>query len=318
MDPCLRTILISKLIFEAIQLPMTARKKEQSPDRVLYADEAVCIGIFDCPRTHPLFPDSGPASGDLVVFPRDAVRIEQARREPVVADSRLVTLYNENQEYRRRPVSHYGDRSLWLRFPRAAVVEAMLDAGKAHRGLESRPFETAASRCTAQTYLRARNLMRYLLEQSAADPLAVHETTLGLLRSAVATLPESGRPGTAHRPGTETRHRRLVADCRALLGCRFTEPLTLQTIATELYTTPFHLSRVFSDHTGSTIHEHLMNLRLRAAVDEMIAAPGRRLTDISFDLGFATPSHFSKRFKDLFDSSPRAFRRGPVFADACN
>lgn len=61
-----------------------------------------------------------------------------------------------------------------------------------------------------------------------------------------------------------------------------------------------------------------MNLRLRAAVDEMIAEQGRRLTDISLDLGFATPSHFSKRFKDLFDASPGAFRRGPAIVDACN
>lgn len=318
MDSGPRTILISKRTVEADQLLMMQGTKDQSPDRILYADETVCVGIFDCPRNHPLFTDSGPASGDLVVFPRDAVRIEQARREAVVADSRLVTLYNEKQEYRRRPVSHYGDRSLWLRFPRTAVVEAMLDAGKAHRGLESRPFETAASRCTAQTYLRARNLMRYLLEQNSADPLAVHEVTLGLLRSAVAMLPEAVRPDMTHRPGTEKRHRRLVADCRALLGCRFTEPLTLQLIANELHTTPYHLSRVFSEHTGNTIHGHLMNLRLRASVDEMIAAPGRRLTDISLDLGFATPSHFSKRFKELFDSSPRAFRRRPVSADACN
>jgi AraC-like DNA-binding protein len=297
---------------------MMNRAKAQSPDRILYADETVCIGIFDCPRDHPMFPDSGPASGDLVVFPRDAVRIEQARREPVVADSRLVTLYNERQEYRRHPVSHYGDRSLWLRFPRAAVVEAMLDAGKAHRDLESRPFKAAASCCTAQTYLRARNLMRYLIEAGCADPLAVHESTLALLRSAVAALPEARRSGPAHRPVTELRHRRLVANCRALLGCRFREPLTLRIIASELHTTPFHLSRVFSEHTGSTIHEHLMNLRLRAAVDEMIAEQGRRLTDISLDLGFATPSHFSKRFKDLFDASPGAFRRGPAIVDACN
>ncbi len=292
--------------------PVNSVSELQSPDRILYSDKSVCIGLFDCPRDHPMFADSGPISGDLIVFPRDAVKICHHRRDPVIADARVTTVYNRNQEYRRQALSPYGDRSLWLRFPRAAVTEALIDAGKTHPRLDSQPFNSVYSRCTAGAYLKARELTHYLSGENATASMAVHEQAYDLLRATVDALPDASFSIKRNRPGTEKRHRALATECRALLGCRFRESLSLATIASELNTTPFHLSRIFSEHHGTSIHEHLVNLRLRAAVDELISEPGRRLTDIGLDLGFATPSHFSSRFRRLFGRKPGDLRRASL------
>jgi len=288
--------------------PVNPASEKKSPDRILYSDQAVCIGIFDCPRDHPLFPDSGPISGDLIVFPRDAVKICHYRHEPVIADARVTTVYNRDQEYRRQALSPYGDRSLWLRFPRAAVTEALIDAGKTHPRLESEPFKSVYSRCTAGAFLKARELSRALAGGKAPASMAVHEQAYDLLRSTVEALPDASFSVKRNRSSTRKRHRELATDCRALLGSRFRESLSLSTIASELNTTPFHLSRIFSEFYGNSIHEHLVNLRLRAAVDELISEPARRLTDIGLDLGFATPSHFSSRFRRLFGRRPGDLR----------
>lgn len=288
---------------------MKPAQSTQSLNRTLYSDEAVCIGLFDCPRDHPMFPDSGPVSGDLIVFPRDAVRICHYRHEPVIADARVTTVYNRDQEYRRQALSPYGDRSLWLRFPRSAVIEALIDAGKTHARLDSKPFNSVYSRCTASAFLQARELASVLSGGDPAPSMAVHERAYDLLRATVDALPDASFTVLQNRPETRKRHRVLATECRALLGYRFRESLSLATIASELNTTPFHLSRIFSEYHGTSIHEHLMNLRLRAAVDELISEPGRRLTDIGLDLGFATPSHFSSRFRRLFGRKPGDLRR---------
>ena len=112
----------------------------------------------------------------------------------------------------------------------------------------------------------------------------------------------------AARPGTRQRHRQLAERCEAYLATCFDQPLTLESLATDLATTPFHLSRVFSGHCGRSIHQHLLQLRLRAAVDRMLDQPRASLTDLGLELGFATPSHFSNAFRNHFGVAPSRFR----------
>ncbi|MGD8356625.1 MAG: helix-turn-helix transcriptional regulator [Lysobacterales bacterium] len=243
-----------------------------------------------------------------MVFPRDAVEIRHPGHDPLVADSRIMTLYNSGQEYRRGALSPYGDRSMWLRFPREAVVEALIDAGRSHPALERRPFESPFSPCSTECYFRARKLLNKLLVGNATDSLGIQEMGYRLLYTAISVLPDSRGHTSPQRPSTRARHRRLANRCQALLAGRFGESLSLTDLARELATTPFHLSRVFSSQTGTTIHNYLMSLRLRAALDLVIERPDRRLTDISADLGFATPSHFSRRFRQSFGRSPGACR----------
>lgn len=288
--------------------PPIRKARSDNPNEVLYRGRAITIGLFDCPRAHPMFSDSGPASGDLVVFPRHAVEIAHPGREPVIADTSTITLYNESQCYERRPVSNYGDQSLWLQFQREAVVEALIDAGMTHQGLERAPFRWTHSRCGADTYLAARFLFRALHTSEPGSALQIEERAYGLLRAAIRSVPNAGFDHMAHRASTLRRHRQLTARCRALLASRYQERLTLAKIARDLATTPYHLCRVFAEQSGQTLHAYLMDLRLCAAVDRMIDDPQCRLTDISEDLCFATPSHFARRFRKRFGKPPSAFR----------
>lgn len=148
------------------------------------------------------------------------------------------------------------------------------------------------------------------MSSSRNDFLLIAETAMQLLQRAVQ--------GTSERQirsrhvlqdnGTEQRHCRLAKQCEALLTTEYDQLLTLESIAAELATTPFHLSRVFSRQTGKSIHQYLLQLRLRSAMDQMIDRPNSRITDISLDSGFSTPSHFSQAFRKNFGISPRQFR----------
>jgi AraC-like DNA-binding protein len=256
-----------------------------------------------------MFHDSGPTWQYLVVFPRHAVCIQHDGGSPVVANRQVTTLYNDGQHYQRKELSDYGDQSIWLRFRKAEVIEALVAAGRAHAQIEKQPFAWTHSHCDARTYLLHRELSMSLVSGTAPDFLQITETSLQLLQRVVSGTPaDPVRDVTAARSATGVRHRRLVNRCEELLTTHFHQRLTLESIATQLATTPFHLSRIFSRITGRTIHQQLLELRLRCAVDRMIDAPENRITDVSLDLGFSTPSHFSQAFRKHFGITPRQFR----------
>lgn len=290
---------------------MSVNAAAESPlNQILFSSELVEIGLFDCPRHHPLFHDSGPISHYLVVFPRHAVCIRHQGRPEVVANPRVITLYNHAQEYRREAVSSNGDQSFWLRFRKPEVVEALHAAGRVHCRMEKVPFAWTHARCDARTYLLQRQLSRSLMTSSGNDFLLIAETSMKLLQRAVAGTREQDvkRRQFAASPGARARHRRLARRCEELLSTHARQALTLESIAAALATTPFHLSRVFSRHTGQSIHQYVLQLRLRTAMDRIMDHPGDRLTDIALDAGFATPSHFSQAFRRNFGVTPRQFR----------
>lgn len=293
-------------MFEMIAEDPTSRPLNRS----LFRSDLVEIGLFDCPRSHPRFHDSGPIRQYLVVFPRQAVRIRYGEGADVLASQQVITLYNDGQRYRREQLSAYGDQSIWLRFRKPEVLEALQACGRTHAAAESLPFAWTHCPCASATFLLQRRMVRALSSGAGDDFLGVTETALRLLHQAVAaTGAERVRTrGLAAQPGTRQRHRRLAERCEAHLATRYDQALTLESLAADLATTPFHLSRVFSAHFGRPIHRHLLQLRLRAAVDRMLDRPGASLTDLGLELGFATPSHFSSAFRQHFGIPPSRFR----------
>lgn len=281
------------------------------PSRSLFRSKLVEIGLFDCPRSHPMFHDSGPIRQFLVVFPRHAVRIRHDSRTEVVATRQVITLYNDGQEYRREGISDYGDQSIWLRFRKPEVVEALVASGRGHAEVENTPFAWTHAHCDSSTYLLQRKLAWSLLTSDSPDFLEITETALQLLHLAVQGTGKTKVPcrASVSESGTVLRHRQLAGRCEALLATEYHQPLTLESIAKRLATSPFHLSRVFARHAGKSIHQYLLQLRLRAAVDRMIDSPKDRLTDIGLEFGFATPSHFSQAFHRHFGVTPRQFKR---------
>jgi len=279
------------------------------PRRVLFRSKLVEIGLFECPRNHPQFHDSGPIRDYVVVFPRQPVRIVHQNHADVVASRQVITLYNDQQEYRRQGISDRGDRSLWLRFRKAEVVEALHASGRCHAALERMPFAWTHARCDAQTFLLQSGLYQDLVSSEGDAWLHIAETAMHLLHRAVqGTDPGliNGQKALVH--ATARRHQQLTRRCESLLASGYPEPWTLESIAAELATTPFHLSRVFARMTGQSIHQYLIQQRLRAAMDQMTLQPGRSITDIGLAAGFSTPSHFTQTFRRHFGLTPRQFR----------
>jgi hypothetical protein len=148
-------------------------------DMPIACTAAVRIGRFRCGTRHPLFRDSGPTRGWLVVFPRTSVWITHAGREPVLCDASRAVLYNAGQEYLRAAVSDDGDRCEWFSFDPRVVAEAHAVFDPAAVDRVERPFAAVSAPVDAATYALQRRVFEHVArgqaEGGAIDPLFVEE-----------------------------------------------------------------------------------------------------------------------------------------------
>lgn len=81
--------------------------------------------------------------------------------------------------------------------------------------------------------------------------------------------------------------------------------LNVETIAAEMRLSRVQLYRKLKALTGSSPVELIRTTRLRRA-DLMLRQGGRTIAEVSYEVGFSSPSYFSKCFKEYFGRSPGA------------
>lgn len=81
------------------------------------------------------------------------------------------------------------------------------------------------------------------------------------------------------------------------------EPLDMDTLASELYISKYHMMRLFKTETSSTIGSYINQKRLLTARDLILQ--GVSVTDACFQSGFKDYSTFSRAYKKEFKISPR-------------
>lgn len=70
-----------------------------------------------------------------------------------------------------------------------------------------------------------------------------------------------------------------------------------------------YLSRIFKKEVGESFSKYKQKHLLEKAV-ELMKHTNRSISDIALELGFYDTSHFSRTFKSVFNTSPRAMREG--------
>jgi AraC-like DNA-binding protein len=267
----------------------------------------VRVGAFRCGVGHPDFAVAGRISRPLIAFARTSVWIQRQGWPRFVADPGLVTFYNRDQSYSRAPLSGEGDRSDWFSLDESLALEIAAAIDPCSADDPENPFRPAWTPCPAPLYLAQRTLFERLRAREPMEPLAVEEQVVEIV--AAALVPGSQRPSgrRAHLPG-EARSRRLAQAARAELDARFTDSLSLSQLASLLGASSFRLCRAFRRETGTTVHAHLTQLRLRASL-ERLAEGEPDITRLAVDLGFSSHSHFTFCFRRAFGLTPSGARR---------
>ena len=255
-------------------------------------------------RTEDLIRSPSP----IIAMTRTPVEIEQADREPVIADHTCAILHNPRSEYRRRQIDDRGERSLWL----SLSPETVSDILGVSLDDPDRPFDRSGAPVSGESYLLYHAVARRLSSGDAIDDIEIEEMLLRVAED-VLTGVGSGRSDRACRESTRHAHREATIRMRRFLAQGFRQPLSLDDVARSAFLSPFHAARVFKRQTGMTIHENLRTLRIREALERM--ADGReRLAEVAQAVGFASHAHLTDAFGAHFGVAPSYVRRDPMGA----
>ncbi|MGN0355272.1 MAG: AraC family transcriptional regulator [Muricoprocola sp.] len=98
-------------------------------------------------------------------------------------------------------------------------------------------------------------------------------------------------------------HSQIVENSLAYISEHFSEPLSLETLASNSNMSPFHFSRVFTEETGFTPHQYLIATRINSA-KFLLRTPGIPIKEIAFRSGFNSESSFCSTFKKWEHMTP--------------
>ncbi len=88
----------------------------------------------------------------------------------------------------------------------------------------------------------------------------------------------------------------------------YLNPISLNSIASELNISPYYVSRLFSNNIGVRLDKYINELRISYA-NHLLASSDKQITEIAFECGFDTLRTFNRAYKSITDITPREYRR---------
>jgi len=102
----------------------------------------------------------------------------------------------------------------------------------------------------------------------------------------------------------------LVSRVTGFLEANYMREVGIGQLAEHLGVTPNYLSALFHRRTGTPFVRHLTNLRLARAAQ--LLAAGGRVHEVARAVGYASPRHFSRLFRQRYGCHPSEYPAGAV------
>lgn len=277
-----------------------------------FTSEDIWMGEFELPPTDPGWdrPNAISEEVPLIAVPRTTVGIHQEGRPAVVADPTRAICYAAGQPYRRKVLSSDGDHCSFITFTHRLAAEAAAPFDPvAAADPDTYRFPFVAADIARDEYAR-HQATRRALATGEPDPDALRESLYWLLARVVASgyRGRETRLAAQRRRATDASHSEVVDAVRATIGRTLGSNLSLDDLANTVLVSPFHLSRIFRERTGTSIHAYRTEVRLRSSLGRI--ADGERLADVAAAVGFSSHAHLTDRFRRAYGISPQQWREG--------
>jgi AraC-like DNA-binding protein len=105
---------------------------------------------------------------------------------------------------------------------------------------------------------------------------------------------------TTHEPD-------VVRNAKAFIHDHLAENLSLEAVANAVNVSLFHFCKLFKKATGLTFTDFVNHARVEKA-RRMLMRPSCRITEVAYDVGFQSLSHFNRSFRRITSESPTEFR----------
>ncbi|UJF31344.1 AraC family transcriptional regulator [Paenibacillus hexagrammi] len=107
---------------------------------------------------------------------------------------------------------------------------------------------------------------------------------------------------------SETRQSHQAERILKWLDTHYKEPLRLEQMSADLHLSPYHLSHLFKECTGSSITDYIAARRMREAM-LLLSSSEQSISQIGEEVGITNSSYFCKLFKSHMGVTPHQFRK---------
>jgi AraC-like DNA-binding protein len=181
----------------------------------------------------------------------------------------------------------------------ARSLVALAEAGEPKQCIETVPaFVDRAEPRIVDTLRRLVGAVADPVERQMLVPLAQEELLFHLLRSPAAAAIR-GAVGTSI-------DRARILEAMRFIRANATRALSVDEIARGVAMSPSHFAHRFRDVARISPMRYLREVRLENA--RLMLLDGRRAGEVATEVGFESPSHFTREFKRRFGQPPSLYR----------
>ena len=99
----------------------------------------------------------------------------------------------------------------------------------------------------------------------------------------------------------------VITKAKQFIRENYTEDLSLGQVAAAVHTSIFYFCKLFSKATGTTFTEFVSRTRIEKAKN-LLLNPNLRVSEIAYEVGFQSLTHFNRVFKKVIGESPTEYR----------
>ena len=99
----------------------------------------------------------------------------------------------------------------------------------------------------------------------------------------------------------------MITRAKNFIKTNQAEDLSLGQVAKAVNTSTFYFCKMFKKATGLNFTEYLWRVRLEKAKN-LLLNPNLRISEIAYEVGFQSLTHFNRVFKKVVGQSPTEYR----------
>lgn len=107
----------------------------------------------------------------------------------------------------------------------------------------------------------------------------------------------------------ETAKAKVSKEISEYFHKHYSEKISLEQIAKNMYLSPFYISKIFKEEIGDTPINYLIKIRLEHAKELLLNHQNLNIKQISSIVGYEDAYYFSKLFKKYYGASPAEFKK---------
>lgn len=112
------------------------------------------------------------------------------------------------------------------------------------------------------------------------------------------------------------QYKQRILKAITFIEANLDQPLSLDSVATHSYFSPFHFHRIFRGAMDETLNNFIARRRLEVAINKLVIKTELSITTIAFESGFSSSANFAKAVKQYFGHSPSQIRKGESSKDS--